>query len=576
LQPEKENDTMIPKPHKDKNMAEEKEKTDSGSEEQGQKLAFRSPRTLGLMAIILGVLFEILFDGHPTGISFPIWITACLLALVGMARNEGIQPAKPEYLLSIPIVVLSVFTCFRLEPMTGILSMFITLLIFAVWIFAFRIGRVLEFRWVDFIVAAIRTPLECLFGWGPVAAAAVRQTIGARATKNKLIAILRGLLLALPVFFLFLALLASADLVFADYVRKAFQWLDLDRLIQILRRLFIILFATALSLGALVMALRKREENIAGHAQKSSSQILGIIEGAVILIVIDLLFGAFVAIQFAYLFGGEANITAAGYNYSEYARRGFFELTVLAVLSLGFIIGLSRWTKRESTSEKNWFTALSTCLVALMGVILASAVKRLLLYEDAYGFTRLRTYTHVAIAWMGVMFAVFLVLLYRERLRRFAPVAALGVLGFTLTLNVLNVDAFIVRQNIKRYTDRDNTEIVREGITRVGAGSAELDLRYLFDLSYDGVPGLVDFADAAQGEIRTELLSQLACERGKLNARMESLKWPSLHFSRLGAQKALDGIADLLDEYPVTHSRTDWVVEVNGEFEACYRDFDWD
>ncbi|MEJ2561635.1 MAG: DUF4173 domain-containing protein [Anaerolineales bacterium] len=536
-------------------MAEEKEKTDGGSEEQGQKPTFRSPRSLSLMAIILGVLFEILFDGHPTGISFPIWITACLLALVGMAQNEGIQPAKPEYLLSIPIVVLSGFTCLRQEPDTGILSMFITILIFAVWIFSL---------------------LECLFGWGPVAAAAVRQTIGARATKNKLIAILRGLLLALPVFFLFLALLASADLVFADYVRKAFQWLDLDRLIQILRRLFIILFATALSLGALVMALRKREENIAGHAQKSSSQILGIIEGAVVLIVIDLLFGAFVAIQFAYLFGGEANITAAGYNYSEYARRGFFELTVLAVLSLGFIIGLSRWTKRESTSEKNWFTALSTCLVALMGVILASAVKRLLLYENAYGFTRLRTYTHVAIAWMGVMFAVFLVLLYRERLRRFAPVAALGVLGFTLTLNVLNVDAFIVRQNIKRYTDRENTEIVREGITRVGAGSAELDLHYLFDLSYDGVPGLVDFADAAQGEIRTELLSQLACERGKLNARMESLKWPSLHFSRLGAQKALDGIANLLDEYPVTHSRTDWVVEVNGEYEACYRDFDWD
>ncbi len=556
-------------------MAEEKETSASVNETQNQKPSFLSARTLGLIAIILGVLFEILFDGHPTGISFPIWTTACALALIGTSRLERVTPAKPEYLLSVPIVVLSIFTCFRLEPMTGILSVFLTLLIFGVWIFAFRIGRVLEFRWVDFIVATIRTPLESLFGWGPVAGEAVRQTIGARAMKTKLVAILRGLLLALPVFFIFLGLLVSADLVFADYVREAFQWLDVERLMQILRRLFVVLFATAFSLGAIVMALREREENISGHKQESATTFLGIIEATVILVLIDLLFGAFVVIQFAYLFGGEANITAAGYNYSEYARRGFFELTVLAVLSLGFIIGLDRWTKRENASSKRWYNALSTCLVALMGVILASALKRLLLYEDAYGFTRLRTYTHVAIGWMGVMFVVFLILLYRERLRRFAPVAALGVLGFTLTLNVLNVDAFIVRQNVKRYVASGDIDIVQETKWN-DSGTVNLDLHYLFALSSDAIPSLVDFVDEAQGEIRTELVSQLACEREKLDTQMQNLHWPSLHFSRLRAQRTLAEIANLLDEYPVLQGRNGLVVEVDGEYQPCYRVVTWD
>jgi hypothetical protein len=558
------------------NMPQDNKKIEIANENQDQKPSFRSPLTLSLIALVLGLLFEILFEGHPTGISFPIWTTACTLALIGMAWNERIQPAKPEYLLSIPIVVLSIFTCFRLEPMTGILSMFITLLIFGVWIYAFRLGRVLEFRWVDFIVATVRTPLESLVGWWPVAGTTIRQTIGSRAARSKLAAILRGLLLAIPIIYIFLWLLVSADMVFADLVKDVFKWLDIDRLMQFLRRLFIVLFAAAFFLGAIVMALRDRVEDIVGHKQEDATPILGFIEATVVLVLIDLLFGIFVVIQFAYLFGGEANITAAGYNYSEYARRGFFELTVLAVLSLGLIIALGRGTKRESLPAKRWFNALSTCLVALMGVILASALKRLLLYENAYGFTRLRTYTHIAIIWMGVMFVVFLVLLYRERLRRFAPAAALGVLGFTLTLNLLNVDAFIVRQNVKRYAATGDIEILENSSGRTGIQSAELDLRYLFDLSYDAIPGLVAFVDEAQGEIRTELVSQLACEREKLDSRLQSLKWPSIHFSRLRAQHALEGISDLLDEYPVVHSRDGRVVEVNGEYEYCYRDFSWD
>jgi len=544
--------------------------------EENQKTSFRSPLLLALLALILGLLFEILFDGHPTGISFPIWTTACTLALLGMAWNERVQPAKPEYFLSIPIIILSIFTCVRLEPITGMLSMFITLLIFGVWIYAFRLGRVLEFRWVDFIVATIRTPLESLFGWLPVAGVVIRQTIGARATRSKLAAVLRGLLLAIPIIYIFLWLLASADMIFADFVKDIFEWLDVERLTQILRRLIIVLFAAAFSLGAIVMSLRERVEHIVGHEQKASTPILGFIEATVILVLINLLFGIFVFIQFTYLFGGDANITAAGYNYSEYARKGFFELTILAVLSLGLIIALGRETKRESISAKRWFNALSTCLVALMGVILISAIKRLLLYEDVYGFTRLRTYTHVAIIWMGVMFVVFLVMLYRERLRRFAPAAALGVLGFTLTLNLLNVDAFIVRQNVKRYTTTGEIGILQNSSGREGIRIAKLDLRYLFDLSYDAIPGLVDFVDDTQGDIRTELVSQLACEREKLDSRMQSLKWPSLHFSRLRAQRALEGISNLLDDYPVVHDRNSRLVEVNGEFEQCYRDFDWD
>ena len=219
---------------------------------------------------------------------------------------------------------------------------------------------------------------------------------------------------------------------------------------------------------------------------------------------VDLLFFIFVLFQVRYLFGGEANITAAGYTYSEYARRGFGELVAVAVLSLGMIMTLGMFGKREGSGEVRIFHGLSTALVALLGVILASALMRLLLYENAYGFTRQRTYTHVFIFWMAAGLAVFLLLLYRGELRRFAPAVALGVLGFGVTLNLMNLDAFIVRRNVDRYW-----------------GGAGLDTSYLLSLSEDAAPALAAVAGEVQPAAREDLLPGLACQLARYTTRQD-------------------------------------------------------
>src|SRR5205823_3431807 len=62
---------------------------------------------------------------------------------------------------------------------------------------------------------------------------------------------------------------------------------------------------------------------------------IGRIELVVVLGALDALFLAFVLVQFRYFFGG-ANLveTSATLTYSEYARRGFFELVYVAALVL--------------------------------------------------------------------------------------------------------------------------------------------------------------------------------------------------------------------------------------------------
>ncbi len=534
------------------------EPTNTEPEEHTEALAFRFPLWLTIVALALGLSVEILFDGHPLGISFPIWAVLCVTALLGLAALEGIRPTRPELVLVIPIMFFALMSFLRLEPLTVFLDVFLTLALFALWVRTFRDGRLIDFGWVDYGLALILVPLEAWIRPWPVAQTAWRQVAGEHGTRSRFLAVLRGLLLAIPVLVVFVALFESADLVFAGYVEEALRWLDIERLSQLLRRVLIVILGAVFFLGALVIALRSTSKrHLIGLKQPLISPFLGYVESVVVLGAVDLLFTVFVAIQFAYLFGGQANITAAGYTYAEYARRGFGEMVMVAFLSLGLIMALGAWTQREGKHQKHWFNGLSAVLVGLVGAILVSALKRLLLYENAYGFTRLRTYTHVAIVWMGILFVVFLALLFAERLRRFAPVVAMVVLGFTATLNLLNVDAFIVRQNTARLSQ-----------------TGEIDIQYLVSLSDDAVPGLIGLIEMTPEAVRTELLPQLACRHADLTERSQWMGWQSHHQSRASAERLFIDIEQELQAYTVELQDGGWVVTGPEGEQDCIRRWD--
>jgi hypothetical protein len=125
----------------------------------------------------------------------------------------------------------------------------------------------------------------------------------------------------------------------------------------------LILFSALFSLGALVSALRDREvESLLGEETPLVRRFVGFIETMIVLGAVDLLFLFFVIVQFRYFFGGQANISAAGYTYSEYARRGFGELVTVAVLALGLIMSFGYYGKREEPGS-----CACSCTKPLMG-----------------------------------------------------------------------------------------------------------------------------------------------------------------------------------------------------------------
>ena len=493
-----------------------------------------APWAVGI-AFGLGLAYELFFDGPVPGISIPLWIGLCVVGLLLTARIEGARLSLQGAIGPVVVLGLALIFPFRLEPLTIGLSVVLGLLALTIWVDTLLPGDLLRFGWVDLLRSTLVTPLLMLIRPWAVLGDAWHRSVREDGWRRPTFSILRGLLLALPILAVFTALLASADIVFGDYVKEVVAWLDLERLLDLLSRTVVVLFVSIVSLGALAVGLQtRRDRRRSGEDRPLVSPFLGYTETTVVLLLMDLLFAAFVAIQFAYLFGGEANISLRGYTYAEYARRGFGELVFTAALSLGLIYILAQITRRQSTRQVQGFNLLSGLQVGLLGVVLVSAFRRLVLYEAAYGFTRLRTYTHVAIGWIGVALLVFVVLLLADRLRRFAPAAFLGAVGFALTLALVNVDAFIVERNSQRFAETE-----------------KLDVEYLLQLTDDAVPGLAALSQVAPPDDREQLLADLSCRFSRLRRWRATEPWPSTHWSRLRALQTLEGMSQQLEPYVV-------------------------
>lgn len=502
------------------------------------------PLVLALIALVLGLGVEILLDGHGLGVNFPLWATLALLSLLAAAYFEGVRPTLPGAIMAVGILLFSIMSAVRMEPMSLAMAVLFALALMALWVRVFRWGRFFDFGWVDLSLAVIAIPLVAWVRSWPIWGVVFRRLAGERVSRSAAFSVVRGLILVLPVLLIFACLLSAADLVFADLVERALEWLDVERLLRGARRVMIVALGAYFCIGAILLALENANgRRLYGMERPLVSPFLGGVETMVILIGVDLLFTLFVGIQVFYLFGGEANISAAGYTYAEYARRGFGELVAVSVLSLGLILSCGMVSKRESRAARKRFRVASAVLVGMVMVILASALKRLLLYENAYGFTRLRTYTHVAILWMACAFVVFLIALYMGNLRRFAPASFLVACGFAASLNLLNVDAFVAQRNIRRFED-----------------SGQIDVGYLERLSNDALPVLASFALQAPENVRQEILPQLACRRALLAERAENASWQSYHFGQARAQRAVRAIHELLEPYEVSQERGQWIV----------------
>ena len=515
---------------------------------------------LWITALVLGWSFDFLFWEHIPGINFAIFVVLCLGGGFLVLGMEGLKPAWKAFLLVVPILFFAAVTFNRQEPLTVFLAVVFVLLMMGTLSVTVLGGRWLLYSLSDYVArtfqligSMIARPI--IFLVEKQAAPAEVDPAGRKAASRlawkRLGAVLGGLLLALPVVAIFASLLASADLIFADRLGDFIDLFRLERLPEYILRGFLIAVIAYLLAGSILHAVQKsRDEKLLGLDKPLVPPFLGFTQAAIVLGAVVALFAVFVTIQFQYFFGGQANINLEGYTYAEYARRGFGELVAVAFFSLVLFLGLSGIVRREGRAQRGAFSGLGIAMVTLIGVMLVSAFQRLLLYEAAYGFSRLRAYTHVFMIWLGIVLAVVVVLDLLHRERQVALSVLLASIGFAASLALLNVDGFIVRQNVAR--------------------TGELDVAYLVSLSDDAVPALGDaYRDPDLSRGRREAVgAALVCMRDGVLEDDEQ-DWQSFHLSNWRAEQALQSLD--LDDYELVMDREAYfVITPSGEEYDCW------
>ncbi len=519
-----------------------------------------NPNKLWILVFALGWLFDFLFWKMKPGVNFAIFTTACLVVAFYLLLSDGLRPNRTSLILLPLFGFFAAVTFIRAEPMTTFLAYTFTLLMMTLLAVSYLGGRWYLYTLADYLGKSLLL-VGSMIGRPITFMTAIRKEqaeTGIQPSKRNIWPVVRGIVIALPIIAIFASLLASADVVFGQRLEDLINWFNIENLPELIFRfIYIVIIGYALAGVILHASTESKDEKLASPL---IPPFLGYVEATIVLGSVVALFAAFVIVQFQYFFGGTANINVEGYTYAEYARRGFGELVTVAFFALLMLLSLSAITKRETETQRRVFSGLGVALVAFLLVMLFSAFKRLGLYEEAYGFSRLRTYTHVFLVWIGLLLIVTMALeiLRKEHMFTFAMLVA--SFGFAVSLPILNVDAFIVNQNIQREIHAEAND------------STNLDTQYFLDLSDDAVPALVSAyqTPSLPDSIRERVGASLACIKYTREQDTQKAAWQSFHFATLNADNALASIKKDIKGYQITS--TDYPVMVttpDGEEFSC-------
>ncbi len=436
----------------------------------------------GTAAAVATLATWIIFDSYP-GINWIIWTTSIAAGLMFVMRDRP-EDRRPVALMAATAVIISGGAALSANPVMHAL-IFLSVSLF------FAMAMLLASAPTLHRITAAFTVTAPIVAAASAVVSAIKQfaegTQLVRSTRAR--STLRGIVITLPVLVIFALLLSVADPTFATW-RSSIEALIGNW--DFLPRSVFFLIILVITLGAYAYSGTATDPRKPG--EREHQRWLGSGERLILIGGVTGLLWLFMAVQLSYLFGNLPRITGSGMTFAEYARRGFGELTIVASASALIIIASERFGVRDARDR---FTRPTTfALIIAVLFLLGSAFNRVLLYENAYGFTTARLYAQ---AFMVLAGAALLALSIEvagsmDAGRLFRRVLTAATVVF-LALVYWNHEAWIARQNIERF-----------------AVTGKLDARYLArELSPDALPTIVSNMARLPEPTRSEL--RIALER---------------------------------------------------------------
>jgi len=466
-------------------------------------------------ALGLGIAGDLLLRSWPWGVNGTLWLSALCLA-VYVLKWTGVAPGPRPWGSRWLACALALSFSFVIRSSPALLALDGAAVALCLGMVAFRTpsGSVRLAGITDYAFNLALSAIHSVAGASPLLIRGVDWSALIRGERKQWTAAVgRGLLVGVPLAVVFASLFASADVFFADLLSDSIVFSPGE----VASHVGLVFFFAWLSASYLWNALlgERREPP---NPRIPSWIKFDAIETAVVFGLLNLLFLAFVLVQFRYLFGGAGRVESSStLTYAQYARRGFFELVAVAALVAPVVL-MAHWLlPRGRAGAARLFGVLAGVLVVLLFVVMASALERMRLYQETFGLTELRLYATALLLWLTMLFVWIVATVLRGRRGRFAFGAVVSGLAVVAVLNLINPDGLIVRRN-----------------ATAANSDHQFDTPYALGLSADAVPSLLAAFDKVPPGDRCRAATELRGSYGRGRGG-----WRNWNLARWRAERAV-------------------------------------
>lgn len=485
----------------------ESEKKDNPQEQKYNFIFFGS--------IFIAILYDFLFYDKIAGVSYSLFILCVYVLLYKKVKESLTKKYCFENLLMLVIGLLSLtYLFFSNQVLRSINSLLIPVLLVSHILLLTETSRY-EWSRIGFVKDVMKGifvwPFENIFKLFHVMQELIIKDNGLMkdsVTKK----VITGIIFSLPVLLLVIALLSSADLVFGNMIQQIFRNIDFG---DIIIHTLLIGFITIMTFSFFWRITYSNREKVPYKNIDPKLDVISVLTG---LSLLNIVYGAFSYIQFAYLFGSIFNQLPEGFTYAEYARKGFFELIIVVIVNVAIVLVSLKFTKLAGGRTVQAFKILNCGLIISTFIMLFSSFFRMYLYEEIYGYTYLRVFTHEFMLMLFFILGVTLYKVWSNKLNLAKLYIVISLISYVL-INYINVDVFIAQKNMERYYKTGN-----------------IDVTYLSEMSHDTTVYMKELTNSPNPQISTEAQESIDMRKNLLAAENN---WQSYNLSKERAYSIL-------------------------------------
>ncbi len=346
--------------------------------------------------------------------------------------------------------------------------------------FAFLVGFLLALSCFDGMVngpsQGNRGSLDVFFAAGSTLgniAATVKSLFsdkdGGKKTFGK---VLLGLLCAVPALIVILPLLMSSDDAFRGMMNNIFD--------NTASTVFKTVFGVGLSVFVVTYGFSLKARRTVWMPEGK----FGGIENVYVisfLSAIAVCYVMYLFSQLAYFFSAFQGFLPNGeITYAQYARKGFFEMCVIAVINLGLVFAALLLSKKQNGKVCHAIKAITTFISLFTLLIIATALSKMVLYIGTYGMTVLRLTTSAFMVFLAVVFLSVILRIYCTKIN-IVKTALITAGCVILVLGACNVNAVCAKYNYESYMSGKLDSIDVSALYYLG----DEGIPYLTELAYD-------------------------------------------------------------------------------------------